>query len=493
MWRCPLVLAVLAVSAWGAHAEAAPSPSRTLLVVDDGAVASDLAAAADRGTTVIHLAPGRGVAGLAAAVGDQGPFAAVHVIAHGRPGALIVGGETLDAAALSAHAAEFASWRRVLAPGADILLYGCGTGRGLEGEALLRGLHAVTGADVAASTTPTGAAARGGDWTLEAHVGPIEHALPVAPSALARWDGLLQALDKLYYTGYVAAIHKANLDGSSDSAIFTYPDDPIADGVAVDVKNSRVFMAIEQAGPGFNVHEIAKMTNAGASKVQIVNLGTQFPLAVAYDPVADEVYWLEQSSPCRIRKVKSDGTGLATIVTFVGTPGLRDLEIDHKNRKVYWTMVEPSTASGSVYRANLDGTSQQQLYTGLGVNKMTDIALDVPNNTVYWLRNDALLQKGSLDGVAGVSTVLSGTGATGVGGNARGLAYHRPTGRLFWGDASAGTIRRVDANGSNFVQIVTGGLSQITDVSVENPVPPTVNTALCACRSKLPLRNARAR
>src|SRR5262249_19046970 len=48
-------------------------------------------------------------------------------------------------------------------------------------------------ADVAASTDRTGSAARGGNWNLEYHTGPVEAAAPWSPAVLAQYRFTLPA------------------------------------------------------------------------------------------------------------------------------------------------------------------------------------------------------------------------------------------------------------------------------------------------------------
>ncbi|HEX6690863.1 MAG TPA: DUF4347 domain-containing protein, partial [Burkholderiales bacterium] len=106
---------------------------------------------------------------------------AVHIVSHGSEQGAALGSATLGGSTLDAYADQLASWADALTDDADILLYGCSVGA--DGS-LLRGLAALTGADVAASTDATG----NGDWELEAAVGAID----ATPFALAI-DGLLDA------------------------------------------------------------------------------------------------------------------------------------------------------------------------------------------------------------------------------------------------------------------------------------------------------------
>jgi hypothetical protein len=75
---------------------------------------------------------------------------------------------------------------------ATSLLYGCNMSpEAARGATLVNALADATGADVAASTNATGAAALGGDWTLEAASGPIESAGFAAETVLPAYPGLL--------------------------------------------------------------------------------------------------------------------------------------------------------------------------------------------------------------------------------------------------------------------------------------------------------------
>ena len=171
--------------------------AREVVFVDGGIpdrerlLADFLAAAGPQRTfDVVMLDPGRdGIAQIGAALAGRTGLAAVHVLGHGADGALSLGRTTLDAAALAARADAIARWGDAFAADGDFLLYGCNLAASARGAAFVTELARLTGADVAASDDPTGAAARGGDWDLERTSGAIESALP--PLAAAGWGGLL--------------------------------------------------------------------------------------------------------------------------------------------------------------------------------------------------------------------------------------------------------------------------------------------------------------
>jgi uncharacterized delta-60 repeat protein len=99
---------------------------------------------------------------------------AIHVISHGSQGAVYLGGTVLDSSNLALHGSLLASIGGALTEAGDILLYGCNVAQGNVGLQFVTSLAQYTGADVAASSDATGAAALGGDWVLEHQTGTID-------------------------------------------------------------------------------------------------------------------------------------------------------------------------------------------------------------------------------------------------------------------------------------------------------------------------------
>lgn len=149
-----------------------------------------LLASVDSSIEVVQLSAGEdGLAQIARALDGRSDIGALHIISHGAPGALVLGGVTIDEAALATHGAELATIRAALGEGADLLLYGCDVAAGDTGAAFTQALAAATGADVAASTDVTGAARLGGNWTLESHTGTVE----TTALAFENYDATLDA------------------------------------------------------------------------------------------------------------------------------------------------------------------------------------------------------------------------------------------------------------------------------------------------------------
>ncbi|MFM2404785.1 MAG: hypothetical protein RL223_2665, partial [Pseudomonadota bacterium] len=211
-------------------------PRRELVIIDGrvegaGALAALWWADADatRQLEVIVTDPARdGLTQVGELLAARGELSAVHLVGHGTAGQFSFGGGAIDANTLGRQAEALRGWGRALAPGGDLLLYGCDTGAGEAGAALLDALQALTGADVAASTDATGGLGTGGDWLLEATRGTVETALSApATAALQRWEGRLAAYtvtdfsDNLFSPFTLrAAITSANASAGADTITF---------------------------------------------------------------------------------------------------------------------------------------------------------------------------------------------------------------------------------------------------------------------------------
>lgn len=171
---------------------ATPSATRELLVIDSRLQGAELlAAAAAPDARVLMIHPGEdGLQAITQALPQMGQVDSIQILSHGAPGSFQLGSTqfTADDAGL---AQALGQWKGALSTDADILLYGCRIGEGVEGQRLVQNLANWTGADVAASDDDTGATAAGGDWTLETHVGAIEHALAIDTGVLAHYASLL--------------------------------------------------------------------------------------------------------------------------------------------------------------------------------------------------------------------------------------------------------------------------------------------------------------
>ena len=116
---------------------------------------------------------------------------AIHIISHATDGAVQLGCTQLDFETLLKRAASVKKWGEALTENGDILIYGCDLAATQEGKSLVEALARLTGADVAASEDPTGAAAKGGDWELEFKTGAIEATVAVSTAEQSAWNHVL--------------------------------------------------------------------------------------------------------------------------------------------------------------------------------------------------------------------------------------------------------------------------------------------------------------
>ncbi|MEY2645917.1 MAG: hypothetical protein RLZZ611_2566, partial [Cyanobacteriota bacterium] len=155
----------------------------------------------------------------------------VRLISHGEAGGLILAGQRLTRDTLQLRSDDIAGWRQYLAPGADILLYGCSVAATPEGRSFVDFIATLSGADVAASSNPTGAAVLGGDLTLEYASGPIEALSGLSPAA---WDQSGLILGAPVFSSSASADFTSAVSGSFAAAASGSPTYSIADHTFVD-------------------------------------------------------------------------------------------------------------------------------------------------------------------------------------------------------------------------------------------------------------------
>ncbi len=149
-----------------------------------------------------------GLAQIAAYLNEHAGIRAVHVVSHGREGSVELGKLWLGSGNLADHADTLASIGQALAPGGDLLFYGCNLAAGEVGAGFVDQLARATGADVAASDDATGSTAFGGDWVLEAQHGHVSTPTAFVAPALDSYGGLLSVSDENFDSaGLITAVN----------------------------------------------------------------------------------------------------------------------------------------------------------------------------------------------------------------------------------------------------------------------------------------------
>ncbi|KQV42698.1 hypothetical protein ASC86_18720 [Rhizobium sp. Root1212] len=229
--------------------EAKSGGGQQVVFIDSGlADAQGLAALLPSDVEVVWIDPAAdAIAQMAEWAAGKSGYDTVHIISHGEQGKLLIGNTPVDAAALTAHAAELAHLGEALSETGDILLYGCDVGAGSEGQAFLAAFAEVAQADVAASTDRTGASEKGGDWVLEVTSGVVESqglALTSYQDVLA--SGVLTFTDSPnsptatdgVVSNDIAGIQLLITNGSGHNWTYEQPYSVAGDGIAVDYAGS---------------------------------------------------------------------------------------------------------------------------------------------------------------------------------------------------------------------------------------------------------------
>ena len=170
------------------------APAPTTIVFIDASVQNPQSLLADLkpGVEVVMLDKNSdGVQQIADALKGRHGLDSIQIISEGNSGRVLLGSATLADSNLDSYQAALATWGSALREGGDILLFGCNVANTATGDHFVNRLAELTGADVAASTDATGAAALGGNWVLEKHVGAIEADKAISDRAAADFDQLL--------------------------------------------------------------------------------------------------------------------------------------------------------------------------------------------------------------------------------------------------------------------------------------------------------------
>ncbi len=207
--------------------QSSPSNARTWLFVDaavDGY--ATLAAGVMPGVEVeIVNSDEDGIERITQVLTRCRDIAAVHIVSHGSPGCLYLGNSILTLATLDRYSPQLTQWSESLAPDGEILIYGCNVAAvgSQEASTFLHRLHHLTGANLAASSTPVGHAALGGNWKLDRRIGNIRASQIFPPELQQAYPSILvQFSNRNFPVGQnpvAIAIGNFNRDGNQDLAV----------------------------------------------------------------------------------------------------------------------------------------------------------------------------------------------------------------------------------------------------------------------------------
>ena len=120
----------------------------------------------------------------------------LHLISHGTPGSLQLGHRELSVENIEGYSDILKSWSRYLI-GTSLLIYGCRVAHGNRGKLFLQRLHNLTKANIAASSDKVGNILKGGNWSLDYHIGQVNQELAFLPEVTQSYPGTFEPVVSL--------------------------------------------------------------------------------------------------------------------------------------------------------------------------------------------------------------------------------------------------------------------------------------------------------
>ena len=164
--------------------------------------------------------------------------------------------------------------------------------------------------------------------------------------------------------------------------------DPAKNNTGTDKSNTSGRLFFLDAGGG----RVFSANPDGSDLKVIISEGWKFPDGQVVDTTAGHIYWTNRSNPVAgdgsIERADFDGTNTTNITRPGGTFTSKQLQLDDKNRKLYWC----DRDGMRVMRANLDGSNVETLVdtSGGGARPGKDqkwcvgIAVDAEGGKFYW-------------------------------------------------------------------------------------------------------------
>jgi sugar lactone lactonase YvrE len=192
-------------------------------------------------------------------------------------------------------------------------------------------------------------------------------------------------------------IHSMNTDGSGHETIVTGCHLP--DGIVVDVDAGHIYWT-NMGVPNLNDGSIERADIDGTNRKTILAKGwTHTPKQIILDKRNRKLYWCDREG-MRVMRCNLDGSQLeALIESGHGEVDRQDqtrwcvgLTIDAKRGHIYWSQKGPDNAGrGRIFRANIDIPAGQTAANRTdieiffdGLPEPIDLELDARNRVLYW-------------------------------------------------------------------------------------------------------------
>jgi hypothetical protein len=270
-------------------------------------------------------------------------------------------------------------------------------------------------------------------------------------------------------------IHSMNTDGSDRKTIVSGCHLP--DGIVVDVEAGHIYWT-NMGIPNLNDGSVERADIDGKNRKTIVAEGdTHTPKQIILDKKGGKLYWCDREG-MRVMRCNLDGSQLETLIEAGrGEADSRDatrwcvgLTIDPKRGHIYWTQKGPDNAGlGRMFRANVEIPAGQNAANRSDIEvffdalpEPIDIELDHKNRVLYWTdRGDPprgnTVNRASIDNKPVEPEIVVTHLMEGIG-----IALDIPNDRMFVTDF-AGSIysARLDGSGERNFLYAQGNLTGI--------------------------------
>ena len=213
--------------------------------------------------------------------------------------------------------------------------------------------------------------------------------------ALAR-NGAAGRLFVLEVSG--GRIHSMSPDGSDRKVIVS--DCPLPDGIVVDVEAGHIYWTNMGSSPSTNDGSIERADIDGKNRRVIVPRGVTFtPKQIHLDKRSGKLYWCDREG-MRVMRANLDGSQIETLVEAGrGDTDRRDqtrwcvgITIDPERQQIYWTQKGPDNAGkGKIFRAGLEIPKGETAASRSDIEvffdrlpEPIDLELDLKNRMLYW-------------------------------------------------------------------------------------------------------------
>jgi len=191
-----------------------------------------------------------------------------------------------------------------------------------------------------------------------------------------------------------------NPDGSDLKTVLIEGYGPHPDGIAVDARRGYIYWTNMGADPNANDGSIERCDLDGKNRAVIIPPGgTHTPKQLKIDHASARLYWCDREG-MRVMRSNLDGSDVETLVqTGSSEADRRDqrnwcvgIAVDADRGKIYWSQKGPDNAGqGRIFRAKLEIPAGQTAAARKDIELLfdrlpepIDLELDPRNRMIYW-------------------------------------------------------------------------------------------------------------